>query len=122
MSARKVKKSAYPAGVPYEQDLLGRLSDPRYAANYLTSCLNAGGEPDEELEVFLAAIEKMVKAKGVANIAHEMEVSRDALYKILSGHKNPTAVTLLKLIDALKLELAVVPKGEPARRSTKKSI
>jgi hypothetical protein len=64
MSARKGKKQTYPAGVPYEQDLLRRLSDLRYAADYLTGCLSAGGEPEEELEVLLVAIEKIVKSIG----------------------------------------------------------
>ena len=122
MSARKLKKLGYPASVPYEPDVLGRLQDHKYAAEYLNACLNSGGDPDEELEVFMAAIGKLVKAIGVIDIAEEMEMSRDALYKIFDGHQNPTAKTLIKLLTALKLELAVVPKQSPAKRSTKKSI
>lgn len=122
MSARKVKNTNLPAGVPYEPDLLDRLRDPEYGANYLTACLNSGGEPEEELEVFLAAIGKIVKALGVADVAHEMEMSRDALYKIFAGHQNPTTKTLLKLLDALQFELTIIPKQSPARRTTKKSV
>jgi len=82
----------------YRDDLLKRLRDPEYAAEYLAQVL-AEHDPD----AFLIALKDVVEAKGgVGVLATRVGVKRPSLYKILSKKGNPTLATLqeiLKLYD-----------------------
>lgn len=89
------------------------MSEPIYdydPADYLNS--------PEEIEAFLLeafstgdsgyiaeAIGVAARAKGMADIARETGLSREQLYRSLSGEGNPTLKTLLVVLQALGLTL-----------------
>lgn len=89
----------------YEDDLLIRLKDQEYAVEYLNAVLEDEG--DDQQERFLMALKDVAKAHGVANIAHDSKVSREALYRILSDKGNPELTTLLSVLSALGLKLRI---------------
>jgi len=95
--ARKFKK--------YEYDLLERLKDQDYAVEYLNAVLEDTG--DDQQERFLMALKDIAKAHGVANVANDSDVSREALYRILSEKGNPELATLLSVLSALGLKLRI---------------
>ena len=104
---------------PY--DVAEHLRTPDEMAAYLEASIEeAGGDA-----AFIAkALGDIARAKGMSQVACDAGLSRESLYKALSGERNPTLDTVLKVIGALGLRLRAeaVPDshatGEraPARR------
>jgi probable addiction module antidote protein len=87
----------------YRADLLKRLRDPEYAAEYLAQVL-----AEQDNEAFLIALKDVVEAKGgVGSLAGRVGLKRPSLYKILSKHGNPTLATLQEILKPLGLRISV---------------
>lgn len=56
-----------------------------------------------------AAIGEVARAKGMSAIAKETGMSRESLYRALSGDGNPQLSTVLKVLEAMGLKLTVEP-------------
>ena len=97
---RKTKK--------YEDELLERLQDGEYAAEYLNGVLEDEG--DDQQERFLLALRDVAKAYGMTNLADNSELAREAMYRALSKEGNPRLATLLSLLGTLELKLSVTTK------------
>ena len=79
--------------------------DPAFAAEYLSQILQEG-EPAE----LLVALRQMAQARGgVRAIAKETELNATQLYRTLSPKGNPELRSLLAVLQALGLRLAVQP-------------
>jgi probable addiction module antidote protein len=52
----------------------------------------------------------IARAKGMTQIARETGLSRESLYKALSGDRSPSFETVLKVISALGLQLSASVK------------
>lgn len=83
-------------------DVAEHLRTPEEMAAYLEACLEeAGGDA-----VFIAkALGDIARAKGMAQVARDAGLSRESLYKALSGERSPNFDTVLKVIGALGLKL-----------------
>ena len=57
--------------------------------------------------MFLRAIGHIAKAKGMAQIAKDTGLGRESLYKAFRPNAKPRFDTVMKVIDALKLQLNV---------------
>ncbi|MCC6144270.1 MAG: putative addiction module antidote protein [Candidatus Hydrogenedentes bacterium] len=55
------------------------------------------------------ALGNIARAKGMAQVAADAGLSRESLYKALSGERNPSFDTILKVINALGLRLHAAP-------------
>jgi probable addiction module antidote protein len=87
----------------YKDDLLKRLADPKYAAEYLAQTL-----AEKDSEAFLIALKDVVEAGGgVGELAGRVGLKRPGLYKILSQHGNPTLETLQEILKPLGLQVSV---------------
>jgi probable addiction module antidote protein len=87
----------------YREDLLKRLRDPEYAADYLAQVLAA-----KDNEAFLIALKDVVEAAGgVGELAGRVGLKRPSLYKILSKEGNPTLETLQEILKPLGLRVSV---------------
>ncbi|NJM64736.1 MAG: helix-turn-helix domain-containing protein [Acaryochloris sp. RU_4_1] len=96
----------------YQDDLLLRLSNPDYAARYLKVALDETLE-DRHTEAFLLALKNVVEAKGdVKTIATEADITRQHLYRLLSGNGNPTLETLAAVLKAVGLSIDFRPITE----------
>lgn len=88
-----------------EDDLLKRLKDQDYAVEYLNAVLEDEG--DDQQERFLMALKDVAKVHGLANVAHDSKITREALYRVLSDKGNPELATLLSVLSALGLRIKI---------------
>jgi probable addiction module antidote protein len=97
---RKTKTTRY--------DVAEHLRTPKEMAAYLEACLEeAAGDA-----AFVAkALGDIARAKGMSQVARDAGVSRESLYKALSGERSPSFGTVLKVVAALGIKL----HAEPAR-------
>jgi probable addiction module antidote protein len=52
-------------------------------------------------------LKRVARAHGVSVLARETGLTREAIYKALGDHGNPTLDTLSRLLDAMELRLSV---------------
>jgi len=89
-------------GTKFQEDLNKKLHNPDFAADYLAAAIL---ENDEE---FLTdALAKVVKIHGASKVSEETGITRQAIYKMLSGEGNPSFKNVNKLLEAVGLELTV---------------
>ena len=83
-------------------DVAEHLRSPDEMAAYLEACLEeSGGDA-----AFIAkALGDIARAKGMTQVARDAGLSRESLYKALSGECSPDFDTILKVIGALGLRL-----------------
>jgi len=87
----------------YKADLLKRLEDPNYAAEYLARVL-----AEKDSAAFLIALKDVVEASGgMGSLARRVGLKRPSLYKILSRNGNPTLETLQEILEPLGLRVSV---------------
>lgn len=83
-------------------DVAEHLRTPEEMAAYLEACLD---EADGDATFIAKALGNIARAKGMAQVARDAGLSRESLYKALSGERSPDFDTILRVIDALGLEL-----------------
>jgi len=72
-------------------------------ASYLEAALEAN-----DPSLIAAALGDIARAKGMSQIAKQTGLGRESLYKALSPEGNPEFSTILKVINALGLQLHAV--------------
>lgn len=78
-------------------------------AAYLEACME---EADGNAAFIAKALGDIARAKGMTQVARDAGLSRESLYKALSGERSPDFTTILKVIGALGLTLhASASKG-----------
>lgn len=83
-------------------DVAEHLRTPEDMAAYLEACFEEAGDD----AAFIAkALGDIARAKGMTQIARDTGLSRESLYKALSGERTPGFDTILKVIQALGLKL-----------------
>ena len=60
------------------------------------------------------ALGVVARARGMANVAKEAGVTREALYKALMGDGDPKSSTLLGVLKALDVQLSAKPADDLA--------
>jgi len=55
------------------------------------------------------ALGNISRAKGMSQVARDAGLSRESLYKALSGERSPSFGTILKVVGALGLKLHAEP-------------
>ena len=70
-------------------------------AAYLQACL----EEADDAAFIAKALGDIARAKGMAQVARDSGLSRESLYKALSGDRSPDFETVLKVISALGIKL-----------------
>ena len=90
----------------YQEKLLEDLQDPEEAQAYLNEALM-----DEDPRIFLLALKNVHEAQGgeMTDLAKKTKLSRENLYRILSKKGNPKLTSIISLLDAVGLSLAVQP-------------
>ena len=83
-------------------DVAEHLRTPREMAAYLEACLE---EADGDAGFIAKALGDIARAKGMAQVARDAGVSRESLYKALSGDRSPDFETILKVVNALGIRL-----------------
>ena len=83
-------------------DVAEHLRTPEEMAAYLEACME---EADGDAAFIAKALGDIARAKGMSQVACDAGLSRESLYKALSGERNPTLDTVLRVIGALGLKL-----------------
>ena len=83
-------------------DVAEYLDTPEEMAAYLEAAID---EANGDAAFIAKALGDIARAKGVTQIARESGLSRESLYKALSGERSPEFDTILKVINALGLKL-----------------
>jgi len=93
---RKTKTTRY--------DVAEHLRTSEEMAAYLEACLDeAKGKGDA---AFIAkALGDIARARGMTQVARDTGLSRESLYKALSGERSPDFDTILKVVSALGIRL-----------------
>ena len=90
----KIKTSKY--------DVAEHLRTPEEMAAYLEACIE---EADGDATFIAKALGDIARAKGMSQVARDAGLSRESLYKALSGDRASSFDTILKVISALGLKL-----------------
>ena len=83
-------------------DVAEHLRTPEEMAAYLEACLE---EANGDAAFIAKALGDIARAKGMSQVARDAGVSRESLYKALSGERTPGFDTILKVMAALGLKL-----------------
>ena len=92
---------------PY--DVAELLRTPEEMAAYLEACIE---EADGDAAFIAKALGDIARAQGMTQIARDTGLSRESLYKALSGERSPSFDTILKVVSALGLQLGARVKEE----------
>lgn len=85
---------------PY--DVADHLRTPEEMAAYLDAWLDEA--PDDAAGI-TKALGDIARAKGMSQVAKDAGLSRESLYRALSGEGNPSFATVLKVARALGVKL-----------------
>ncbi|MCP5268131.1 MAG: putative addiction module antidote protein [Zoogloeaceae bacterium] len=83
-------------------DVAEHLRSPEEMAAYLEACID---EADGNAAFIAKALGDIARAKGMSQVARDAGLSRESLYKALSGDRAPSFDTVLKVMGALGLKL-----------------
>ena len=85
-------------------DAADYLDDNETIAAYLSAALT-----DPDPDVFLVAVKDVARARGMSQLAKDTQLGRESLYKALSAGAKPRYDTMIKVINALGVQLQVLP-------------
>lgn len=83
-------------------DVAEHLRSTNEMAAYLEACME---EANGDATFIAKALGDIARAKGMTQVARDSGLSRESLYKALSGDRAPSFDTILKVVDALGLKL-----------------
>jgi len=91
----------------YEESLLEALKNSEEALAYLNAALM-----DDDKEVFLLALQHVLKAQGIdiSAFAKETQITRQNIYHMLSKKGNPRWHNFRSIIDAMGLQFKLEAK------------
>lgn len=84
-------------------DMANYLSDEADVAEYMRQVME-DGDP----ALLGAALGDVARSRGMSKLAKDTGLSRESLYKSLSGERAPSTDTLFKVMTALGLKLTIV--------------
>ena len=85
------------------------LRTPEEMAAYLEACIE---EADGDAAFIAKALGDIARAQGMTQVARDAGLSRESLYKALSGERSPSFDTILKVVSALGLKLSASVRQE----------
>ena len=83
-------------------DVAEHLRTPQEMAAYLEACID---EADGDAAFIAKALGDIARAKGMGQVAKDAGLSRESLYKALSGERSPDFDTILRVMSALGIKL-----------------
>jgi probable addiction module antidote protein len=100
-------------------DVADHLRTAEEMAAYLEACLE---DPESDAAFIAKALGSIARAQGMSRVARETGLSRESLYKALSGDRSPEFDTVLKVIRALGIKLRAevnIPSSHAQLASTR---
>ena len=85
------------------------LDSPEAIADYLSEAFETRDD-----ELVAKAIGAVARAQGMSSIARDAGVSRENLYRALNAGTKPEFATVMKVLDALGIQLVAKPTEREA--------
>ena len=98
-------KSKTPKTKTRAYDVAEHLRTTEEMALYLDACIE---ESDGDAAFIAKALGDIARAQGMSKVARDAGVSRESLYKALSGERSPDFATILRVTQALGVKLHAV--------------
>ena len=89
-------------------DAADYLDDPESMGAFLEDAFQSG-----DMGVISDAVGALARAKGMSQLAREVGMSRQSLYRALSHDGHPQFATMLKVLNAVGLTLSARPLAAP---------
>lgn len=89
-------------------DIAEHLRTPEEMAAYLEACFE---EANGNAAFIAKALGDIARANGMTQVARDAGLSRESLYKALSGERAPDFDTILRVMNALGLQLSASLKA-----------
>lgn len=93
----------------YDLEVAELRADRELAVEYLKAAMESLDDPDDRAAGLLALRTVAEAYGGLAAVAVEAGISREALYRALSAKGNPTLKTLLAVLKAVGMKLSIEP-------------
>ena len=90
-------------------DVSEYLDNPEIIAAYLSEAFETGDD-----ELIAKAVGAVARAQGMTSVATAAGVSRENLYRALGSSTKPEFATMMKVLDALGMQLVVKSKEREA--------
>ena len=90
---------------PY--DTAEHLRTPKERALYLQAHIEESGGDPYWIKI---ALNHIARSEGMTHVSRRAKVSRESLYKSLSGKRDPGFATIVKVMAALGLQFQVVAR------------
>lgn len=90
-------------------DVAEHLRTPEEMAAYLEACIE---EADGDAAFIAKALGDIARAQGMTQVARDSGLSRESLYKALSGERSPSFDIILKVVTALGLKLSASVRND----------
>ncbi len=87
-------------------DSAAHLQSEEDMAMYLEACMQEAGD---DAPFIAKALGTIARAKGMTQLARDVGMGRESLYKALSGEGNPSFATILKVTRALGIAFHATP-------------
>jgi probable addiction module antidote protein len=107
------KKTRRPRETFSRFDAADYLETEADMAAYLEACIE-----EDDPALLAVALGDIARARNMSQLARDTGLSREGLYKALSGEGNPSLDTVMKVARALGLRLAFHPAKKPPHRRT----
>lgn len=85
-------------------DSAEHLKTEQNMQDYLQACIE---ESNNDAAFIAKALGNIARAKGMAQLSKDTGLGRESLYKALSGDVIPSFDTVIKVVKALDLRLAI---------------
>ncbi|MCG1040620.1 MULTISPECIES: addiction module antidote protein [Burkholderiaceae] len=95
----------------HEREIAELRADRDLAIEYLKAAMESLDNPKDRAGALLALRTVAEAYGGLAWVAVEAGITREALYRALSPKGNPTLKTLLAVLKAVGMRLSVEPGG-----------
>jgi len=108
-----------PKTVTTRYDVAEHLRTPEEMAAYLEAWLE---KADGDAALISKALGDIARARGMSQVARDAGLSRESLYRALSGDRSPGFDTILKVVRALGLKLHTgAASGPRAKRHARRA-
>ena len=89
----------------HDWDMANNINTKEDVINYLEAALE-----ENDTETLFDVIGAIARSKGMAQIANELNLNRESLYRSLSPDGNPSFNTVSKVLNNLGFQLSVKQK------------
>jgi probable addiction module antidote protein len=99
-----------------EADVVDDSGDFLESGQSIEDYIRAAFETEDPVSI-TKALGAVARASSMSQLARDVGMSRSALYRALSGDRNPEFATILKVMKALGLKLRSGPDCRPADKT-----